>query len=685
MKNSIIALRRTVDLIPDASNAWARLGDLLLKQSDNSDEAKKAFETALLFDDEQITALENLSSIYANENNSAQDEDEISVLEKIENLSSLSKSQINRFGILNYRNHRIHEAIRCWKMNVWQADHPSQRYNLGLAYNHDTISQRLDAIDMWLLVLYKWSDYEPAKKCISSMQSTLLDLATRARTQAETILPKDLWFNNYINPFELLNIPSDITYIDNIDTKLIQRLKKKLLQEIELEDGNLQWMPSVVIDKSLALKVCDELNDEKKMEWHWLVFSNKPLLNFLTKGTHEHFLLREVGSGGLEELLLQAGLLGDVQFSLKCGVEAEILSRIEKDNDFLEWLSKFFALQFDRVLTKAIDQGNVIIIECLLNGRRWVSMSMVDECFRNARHSIEKLINPLNELWEHADKVKPSVGEIEHILECNHLLEILNLLPVFFEKYQSDAISSIRGLAIKAFNIHNDIGLSQQIIHLTYRFKFRSKDLIRSIEEDQRTIDEIILEERKHEVKLTIREQACEITKEGIRQGDIFIEHLNIFSVSWGAIISSDRWNKTCDFSIEFSSDDGRRINFQWKVSENRIEEQQRFFNEMIDATYNYVLPALLPKIEKIISDGSSINIGPCIVASQGVSFDVKGWFFTDQHFIPWNRVRISTENGTVYVFDETQPKKRTSFIQRNTDNAPILRILANIKNEKDK
>lgn len=184
---------------------------------------------------------------------------------------------------------------------------------------------------------------------------------------------------------------------------------------------------------------------------------------------------------------------------------------------------------------------------------------------------------------------------------------------------------------------------------------------------------------------MTIREQACEITKEGIRQGDIFIEHLNIFSVSWGAIISSDRWNKTCDFSIEFSSDDGRRINFQWKVSENRIEEQQRFFNEMIDATYNYVLPALLPKIEKIISDGSSINIGPCIVASQGVSFDVKGWFFTDQHFIPWNRVRISTENGTVYVFDETQPKKRTSFIQRNTDNAPILRILANIKNEKDK
>lgn len=137
VKNSIIALRRTVDLIPDASNAWARLGDLLLKQSDNSDEAKKAFETALLFDDEQITALENLSSIYANENNSAQDEDEISVLEKIENLSSLSKSQINRFGILNYRNHRIHEAIRCWKMNVWQADHPSQRYNLGLAHRLD--------------------------------------------------------------------------------------------------------------------------------------------------------------------------------------------------------------------------------------------------------------------------------------------------------------------------------------------------------------------------------------------------------------------------------------------------------------------------------------------------------------------------------------------------------------------
>ena len=66
-----------------------------------------------------------------------------------------------------------------------------------------------------------------------------------------------------------------------------------LLQEIELEDGSVAWMPDAIIDKSRAIDVCAELNDDRRRLFHWNVFQNKPLLDFLSKGSHEHFLVDE--------------------------------------------------------------------------------------------------------------------------------------------------------------------------------------------------------------------------------------------------------------------------------------------------------------------------------------------------------------------------------------------------------
>jgi hypothetical protein len=69
--------------------------------------------------------------------------------------------------------------------------------------------------------------------------------------------------------------------LDEFDAKTLQRLKKSLLQEVELEDGAVSWLSGVSIDKSRAIGVCEELNDEDKRAFHWYVFQNKPLLAFL--------------------------------------------------------------------------------------------------------------------------------------------------------------------------------------------------------------------------------------------------------------------------------------------------------------------------------------------------------------------------------------------------------------------
>ncbi len=73
------------------------------------------------------------------------------------------------------------------------------------------------------------------------------------------------------------------------DDKTLLRLRKAMLQEIDLE-GRVIWLDNAVVDRSRAIGLCEELNDLRKRQYHWRVFQNRPLLRFLTRGEHEHFL-----------------------------------------------------------------------------------------------------------------------------------------------------------------------------------------------------------------------------------------------------------------------------------------------------------------------------------------------------------------------------------------------------------
>jgi hypothetical protein len=429
------------------------------------------------------------------------------------------------------------------------------------------------------------------------------------------------------------------------------------MQEVELEDGKISWMPGVVIDKSRAIGLCDELNDDQKKACHWLVFLDKPLLGFLTKGAHEHFLVNAHTS------------------------ELDTVEQIEWDDDFLEWLGGIFAPQFDRVLTKAIDQGNAVIVECLLDGRRWVPAYMVDDCFRNALRAVEKLLRPLKEMTESADQTKPTLSSVKAALEQGRMLEIMNLLPVFFEKQQNDAVHSVRGLAVKAFNVHDDIDLSRQIIELAKRFKFRSADVNKSIEEDVEAIEELIRKERIHQVKINIGNLRWEITKEGVRLGNRFIPADEVSSIRWGILVTRTNNGNTGDFLVGFCGQDDQTIVFQWNSNPWNFDKEEAFFNKLIGAAMNYVLPSLLKRVEASITRGDAVNIGPCRLTKEGVNYGVKGWIFTSEHFVPWSRVSVSVENGELIIVDQNEPKKLVSLSLRNTDNAILLRIFAKNRN----
>jgi hypothetical protein len=271
------------------------------------------------------------------------------------------------------------------------------------------------------------------------------------------------------------------------------------------------------------------------------------------------------------------------------------------------------------------------------------------------------------------------VREIERILNCGSLLRILNLLPTFFEDFQRTAIDSIRGIAVSSFNSHNDIDLSRQIIELAKQFRFPSADLNRAIQEDIEQIEKLIAQERANELKLIMGGKRVEITKEGIRFGDDrFISVADIAIARWGILITSINYVQEYDFILTAGANDGRRIVFNWKAS-NAIEEQEKYFQNMIIAFVEYLLPDLIDRTVNRIVSGLTLTIGPCRLTKHGIQYETTGWVFTNFHFVSWRHIQISIKNGDMIVHDINYPKKSTSFSLRDTDNAPLLKTLVNI------
>lgn len=658
-KNAITALQKTVELAPEFSAGWSRLGTVLLALGEGQD-AREAIETALNLDEENVEALEGMAQLLAADDDEDQDEEEISILNQIEAVSFLEHGQKHRLANLHFRNNSLHEAIRYWWQCCSDSGSAAMAYNLGLAYNHQQVSQDADAIDLWRLAISQLPGFENAIKQVERVLPRMLQLANAVRINGETLLPKEQWYDNYINPFQLLNIPAGVGFKE-VDARLIQKLKKALLQEIDLEDGRVHWLPDLHIDRSRAIGACEELNNNEKAMFHWEVFVNKPLLEFLTRGSHEHFLVDEHTS----PLDTIKHIWGD------------------GDCDFTAWLSPYFAPQFDRVLSRAISSKNVVVTECLLDGRRWVQSSWSDRCFENAQRIVSRLIQPLRDAEASASSVPPTIPGLGRLLDDSKVIEFLNLLPMFFESLQNEAVQLIRGIAVIAYNEHGDIDLSRKIIDYAHQFKFRSVDANRQIEADIKAIEDLIKKERRHEQRLTSGNEAWEITKEGVRKGALFVSAKEVEFVRWGAVIIRQSSGRKIDFLMELGAISGRRAMFAW-TCESDHDRHQEYFQGLMRAVQNYVFPFLVPRVIEAIDGGQSILIGPCTVRSADVSFEVKGWLFSKQHSVPWDRLDVSIENGEVIVSDATSRKIKTTFSLRDTANAPLLPILAHIKNERD-
>jgi tetratricopeptide (TPR) repeat protein len=647
-------ISEVVNLAPHFANGWAKYAVILqsLYDDDLDDDAIDAFEKAVEINSEHIAALTSLATIRRKIDSSESSDryKEISVLSKIDLIEGLSPNQLNRLGFLHYSTNNFFEAIKGWERNV-SAPSGASLFNLGLAFNHSEVSQDADAIDIWRIALSRGVLTEKVEERISALLPRLLKLAKDSNETAATVLDEQQFYDNYLSPFELMNYQGEISLTDQFDFKKAQKYRKLLIQEIELEDGAIHWLDGAIVDKSRAISLCDELYDDSKRYFHALVYNDKNLLNFLSKGSHQHFCVDEHLS------------------------PIELIQILDDENsNFKSWLSGPFSIQFDRVLSIAVNKRFFFVLEVLLDGRRWVHSNYNEECFKSAKKALNMLLIELDTLEERSDSEKLSCVEIRRHLEYNGLLELLNLLPSFFWEQQNHAVKCIRQIAISAYNEHGDADLSKNIIELTSLFEFKSEELKQRISDDIQAIEDIIRKKKEDEVHLVVglNKTPFTITEDGVTHGNKFISTDNLTSLRWGGLLTRTSNNVTNNSLYVFNSSNGEKISILNTFSESS-EIAKAMDGRISDAIFAYLFSSVLQKLKDKIGKGYSINIGNLTLNSYGVSFE-SGWFvFSSVKQISWANYKAEANNGQVVVFDQRDVNIQTSLSIREINNSVML------------
>ena len=644
--------KKTMDLAPSFAFGWHRLG-WAYKKTGQTDEAVNCWERATEIDPERVDTLELLLSAYRERKKTGDEEKVFDVLKLIDAQGVLETDEVNRLGIEYHKRKDYYKSIIFFRRYASEAPGPIGLFNLGLAYNAPEIGQDADAIDAWSRALLRDPSYDKAKLQIDRAIKPLLDLKYKIQSYGKPLVSEDQWYVNYINPYELLAL-EDIDPWD-LDVKQVQKAKKALMQEIDLEDGRVEWMQGLKIDRSMAMKVADELNEEWSRYWHHIVFECKPLLNFLSRGSLEHFLV-------------------DAE-----AFPTEVLDALdEHSEDFAPWLSKKFARQYDMVLTEALQRKDIAGIECLLDGRRWVIPEDEDKCFEGAHRQVEKLVLPLEKASDVSERTKPSVASVKKLLADGSLGSILAILPMAFQQEQNRAATLIRSMSIDCNNHHQDADLAKEVLVLARAFAQRSPSLLHRLDEDMVTLNEKIAEERKDESSITLSGQDYSIKREGVKFANVSIPTKEIETIRWGISITRSNGVATYAFGMAVGGRGSTVAKLAWSSSSN-VETQKSLFNKFVDAAFSYVLPTVLEKLNTEMNRGSRLQIGPASVSKAGIPFTIKGWFSDKQELCPWHRLHADLANGDLVITDSSNSKATISMPLKETDNAfPLYLMIKN-------
>ena len=567
---------------------------------------------------------------------------------------------------------------------------------------------------------------------------------------------------NFFNPFDLLEL-------DTPAIEAIKKAKKIKLAEIELDDGFLEWR-TYKISKSDFIKLVDELDDDKRKEFYWVIKNDIKLNKFLTENDIIFFYLYEP-------------------------------RKVYNNNDFINFISPYFSERFNDLLLKAFKSNNINIVNKLFSVPILVNHEHRDMLYNNLTRLLNEKAEELQTSIFFEDKIKKDLSDIEDYIHFNINPSLLNALPDYFQKQRNDIANALRHISVDVWNDFEELDTAFNIIH--YALSIRTdgatkvslndslkqlnelKERISKDEKDKQifqkwgnvfeNINKIIedienkcisaieikniivklksfinvsevnslsdeYEEIKEQIALILRSISVSVfnnfedaivAMEIIRyaqlihvdnkvskslandysqlqqiiennqkreqrlnfridiRGDIIVINNNnvtyknhslitkeIDRIKFGVYVQTINYVRTSYYTIWYCDKLGNVIKIECNRLLNNTATVENQYRQILDASYNIVVPIILQKIENVFNQGKSIDIGNCTLNKDGVSYSTGSLFWKESHFAKWQDISCLSAQGCLYVTNKQNKQDIGSFSFRDVWNAVIFQTI---------
>jgi hypothetical protein len=396
-----------------------------------------------------------------------------------------------------------------------------------------------------------------------------------------------------------------------------------------------------------------ELDNADAWSAHQLVFHDQALNDFLMRGCLRHFLISEDGS---------------TDRTLPYLLDAQTLERIGPK----------FASQYADVLSRAVEQADLVAVECLMDGRRWITPTQLDTCLESTKRLMTRLSEPLMKVAQVSDKRSVSRPEIEKAFNQGNLGSLLALLPMEFYETHSAVGIALRKLSVSYYNREHDAEGAKAILALGRACAKKSPALTHQMQADEKTLDGFIAEEKSKEAHLSFKDRDVSITKTGVVYGKQRLAPADIVGLRWGLVQTSAQ-PPIYRLTVAFQARRGEDIVVSWSAA-NSFEDQKKYWDDLVEATTSFILNGVAENFEAELKRDRYAQVGPLQVFEDGVELTAKGWFTDKKIRVPWARLSSTLVNGSIVLRDAQNSKATADLPLESTYNALLLHLLANRK-----
>ncbi len=224
----------------------------------------------------------------------------------------------------------------------------------------------------------------------------------------------------YVNPIEILGL-SNFQQASSIEIDIIKKSKRRLFADIDLSDDCLYDYYGSKITKSICEKAIDELNDKDKKDFYLYLANNQSLNLFLANGDESFFT--EIKQDGIFKL-----------------------------DDFIEFISKFYAPRFDRALLNSFLKNDDAKIRKILSTSHLISTIDINISLKSVSNHIQAKIQEIDKITLDIKNQTTEYNEKNVIELMNYFIETLpaksiNCLPYYFSSQILKLANSVNYLS----------------------------------------------------------------------------------------------------------------------------------------------------------------------------------------------------------------------------------------------